>query len=108
MNININIKMQRQECSYCFEFNHTSAACPVLNSAPLLTWAPRRPTNNIVRAKAEAEFSTARPLPKPLQLEIPLEEETFVTSNVPSLPRISAHRDRRLTYTGSLLQPKQS
>jgi hypothetical protein len=106
----MNIKMQRQECSYCFEYNHTCAACPVLNSAPLLTWAPRRPTNNIVRAKAQAEFATARPLPKPLQLEIPLEDETLFPSSaskVPSLPRISAHRERRLTYTGSLLQTKQ-
>jgi hypothetical protein len=103
--------MNQQECSYCFNFDHTCSACPVLNSKPLLTWAPRRPKSNILRSRAQAEFATARPLPQPLQLEIPLEDETLFPSSaskVPSLPRISAHRERRLTYTGSLLQPKQS
>lgn len=103
--------MNPQECSYCFQDNHFCSSCPILNSAPLLTWAPRRPTNNIVRAKAQAELATARPLPQPLRLEILLEDEALFPaslSQVPTLPRISAHRERRLTYTGSLLQQQQS
>lgn len=105
--------MEDEECSYCFDLGHTSSTCRVLSSKPLLTYAPRRPSDKLRReraqAQAQAEFSLARPLPMPLEIAIPLEDDTIFplsASEVPKLPRISAHRGRRLTYTGSLLQTK--
>lgn len=85
------------ECSYCFQLGHSSTFCHVLQSKPLLTFAPRRP-----KRSDSPVMNRNKEKPGPLLIDIP-EDVNFPThSEVPHLPHISSSRGRRLTYTSSL------